>query len=118
MYLNAPFDVFSADAFALGVVLFSVCCREYPWNSTKPGSCKLFAYVQKHGLQNYVERRKVWNAADPQQRLAQAISKPLLALLAGLLQMNPEERKTIGDKCAEKQQGSSIWSASNWLNVA
>merc|ERR1712014_62314 len=87
MYVNGPFDLFATDAFALGVLLFGVCCREYPWNSTKPGACKLFSYVQKKGLQSYIERRKVYGAQNTQQRLGEALSRPLQTLLVGLLEM-------------------------------
>merc|ERR1712151_638000 len=107
MYSNEPFDVFATDAFALGVVLFSVCCREYPWNSTKPGACKLFEYVRKNGMQQFIERREVFGANDPQQRLAAVISKPLQTLIVGLLQMTPENRMTLGEV-----------QASEWLEEA
>merc|ERR1712048_17519 len=118
MHLNEPFDVFATDAFALGVTLFGVCCREYPWNSTKPGTCKFFNYVQKNGLYSFMKRRKVYGAKDPQQRLVDVISKPLLALLVGLLQVTPESRMTLGEAQADGQQSPSVWTDSDWLEVA
>lgn len=117
MYLDDPFDVFATDAFALGVVAFGVCCREYPWNSTKPGTCKLFDYVNKNGLQCFLERRKVYGAKDPTQRLAAVVSKPLQTLLIGLLQMTPEKRMTLGEVQAGGQQSLSVWSHSEWLEA-
>merc|ERR1712048_816559 len=116
--MEEPFDAFATDAFALGVCAFSVCCREYPWNSTKPGACKLFNYVQRHGLQNFLERRKVHGAQNPQQRLAEALSKPLQTLLVGLLEMSPTKRLTLGEVQTDEQQLPSVWSHSDWLETA
>lgn len=33
-------------------------CSRYPWNSTKPGCCKSFEYVRKHGLRQYLVSRR------------------------------------------------------------
>merc|ERR1712151_520456 len=118
MYSEGPFDVFATDAFAVGVVLFSVCCREYPWHSTKHGSCKMFDYVQQNGLHKFMERRKVYGAKDPQQRLVDVISKSLQTLLVGLLQMTPTRRMTLGEGQANVQQAPSVWSDSDWLEEA
>merc|ERR1712151_569182 len=97
---------------------FGVCCREYPWNSTKPGMCKLFNYVKANGLQKFLERRKVYGAKNPQQRLAEALSKPLQTLLVGLLEMTPKKRFTLGEVQADGQQFPSVWSDSDWLEAA
>ncbi|CAE7265547.1 KCC4 [Symbiodinium sp. CCMP2592] len=50
VHLGGKFDTFLSDAFALGVIFLSVLLQRYPWNSTKPGCCKSFEYVRKHGL--------------------------------------------------------------------
>merc|ERR1712048_867409 len=118
MHMNEPFDVFAADAFALGVTLFGVCCREYPWNSTKVGACKLFDYVQKNGLKAFLERRKVYRAKNPQQRLIDVISKSLRSLLVGLLQIKPENRLTLGEPQADGKQPPSVWTESDWFKAA
>merc|ERR1712151_14113 len=118
MFQEGDFDVFATDAFALGVCVFGVCCREYPWNSTKPGMCKLFNYVKANGLQKFLERRKVYGAKNPQQRLAEALSKPLQTLLVGLLEMTPKKRLTLGEMQTDGQQVPSVWNNSDWLEAA
>jgi serine/threonine protein kinase len=116
MQQDAPYDVFLSDAFALGVTLFSVACQEYPWNSTAPGACKLFSYISKHGLQQFLERRKVYKR---QEKLAEVLTRPLADLLIGLLQVDPEERLSLGEKCwcdEDTQPRKSVWDE-QWLEM-
>lgn len=40
-------DGFALDVFALGVVLFCLLLKQYPWYSTNPKSCKYFDYAMK-----------------------------------------------------------------------
>jgi len=113
--LEGPYDPFDADAFAVGVVLFSVAARAYPWNSTRPGSCKLFDYISRHGLQNFIERRKVWKGSG--ETLSQVFSEPLVGLAAGLLSMEPAGRTAICVECyPEEASRPSVWDA-EWLRM-
>merc|ERR1712151_710115 len=118
MFRETPFDVFATDAFAVGVCAFGVCCREYPWESTMLGECKLFTYVRQNGLQEFLKRRKVYGGGNPQQRLSEALSKPLLSLLDGLLQMTPTTRLTLGEMQENGQRSPSVWSNGDWLEAA
>jgi len=101
--LNGSFDPFDADAFAVGVVLFSVAARAYPWNSTRPGTCKLFDFISRHGLRNFIERRKVWKGDG--ESLSQVFSEPLVSLAEGLLSMEPAGRTTICGECYPEDTG-------------
>jgi len=97
MFSDGEFDAFLSDAFALGVCLFSLVARMYPWNSTREGACRLFSYMAGHGFRAYVQRRQVWNGGG--RRLAEAFSAPLVEVLDGLLAMRPENRLTLGEQC-------------------
>jgi len=113
--LTGSYDPFDTDAFALGVVLFSVAARAYPWNSTRPGSCKLFDFISKHGLRNFCERRKVWKGNG--ETLSQVFSDPLMSLAEGLLSMEPAGRTMICGECYPEDTGrSTVWDA-EWLRM-
>jgi len=114
MYSGLATDPFLTDAFAVGVVFFSLCCREYPWNTTAPGGCKLFSYVQTNGLRTFLQKRKCWRTTGGKgPRLAEVLSEPLVKLLEGLLEMQPKQRLTLGESCLEARP--SVWDASDWI---
>ncbi|CAE7939659.1 fhkD [Symbiodinium sp. KB8] len=112
VHLGGKFDTFLSDAFALGVIFLSVLLQRYPWNSTKPGCCKSFEYVRKHGLRKYLMRRKL---SGTSLTFADAISDSCLHLLEGLLEVDPGERLTLGEN-AWSLSGDrvSVWSE-DWV---
>merc|ERR1712070_175170 len=50
-------DAFLSDAFAVGVIIYSALFKDYPWLSTRPGSCKSFEFVRKYGFRKYIGKR-------------------------------------------------------------
>jgi len=96
MFLDDCYDAFLSDDFALGVLVFSLAACTYPWNSSRPGACKVFDFVRAHGVMPYFGRRKV--GMGDSRRLSEAFSAPLADLIAGLLAIQPEERMTIGER--------------------
>jgi len=93
-------DGFLRDAFAVGVTLFAMLRREYPWESAQSGVCITFELFQRHGLRAILRGRSNPNHGS--------ISEPLLGLLDGLLNPNPSTRLTLG----EQEFGSdrrSVW---------
>jgi serine/threonine protein kinase len=115
--LKGPHDPFSSDAFAVGVVLFSLASRAYPWHSTRPGSCRLFDFVCQYGFRRFLKKRRVWKGKGD-QTLSQVFSEPLVRLAEGLLSMEPADRTTI---CGQRFPGDvdrpSVWDA-EWLRAA
>lgn len=114
MHLEAAYDSFSTDAFALGVVLFAMATSDYPWSTTKPGECHIYTFVQANGLRSFVARRRIM--ADKSRRLGDAMSTTLLDLLVGLLAFNPDQRLTLGETCSRVTGGGSVFD-SDWLQT-
>jgi len=114
MYASEHYDGFLSDTFALGVVLFSVAACCYPWNSTHPGSCRMFSYAHAHGLRPYLMVRKSKSCNG--QPFAKILSESLVLLLEGLLAMVPEHRVALGRHTSLKNIGISTVSVldSNW----
>jgi len=108
---RGPHDPFRSDAFAVGVVLFSLASRVYPWSSTRPGSCRLFDFIRQYGLRRFLEKRRVWRGKGD-QTLSQALSEPLVRLAEGLLSMEPTDRTTIcGQRFRSDADRPSVWDA-------
>jgi len=103
MHGGSRHDGFLVDSFALGVVLFALATRQYPWRSTMPGHCRDFNYVRRHGLRAHLQRK---NLAKMGSEAAVVMSESLIQLLEGLLAMDPEKRLTLGE--SESQYGS-VW---------
>lgn len=111
LHSDQEYDAYLTDAFSLGVTLYAVLLKDYPWLSTRPGGCKCFEYVRKHGFRAYLQKRKLRNSS---QRVVEFMSEPLVCLLEGLLSFEPSERLTLG----ERKWGNSrrsIWDLT-WLH--
>jgi len=93
VYSKAPYDPYSADSFALGVVLFAAAVEDYPWASAKPGACKSFQYCSTHGFLKLLRRRKAPSGGAG--CLAAVFSRELAELLEGMLWPQPEERLSV-----------------------
>lgn len=110
MHACSSYDPFLADSFALGVSLFTMAARDYPWNSTKLGKCELFSYVAEHGFAQYMSQRPLRKSNN--LRMAEGFSQELLELLAGLLTFKSQRRFCLGENCFAKEQTSarrSVW---------
>jgi len=102
---GTEYDPFLVDAFSLGVVLFSLAACAYPWNSTRPGHCKMFDFIRTRGLRPYMQRRKL-HVQGGSVSLAEAFSPALTSLLEGLLAMRPAERLTLGEHRWTETEGT------------
>ena len=71
MYMSTTADGYLTDAFAVGVVVYSLAFRDYPWRSTRRSECKCFDYVSGHGLRAFLGRRRLRQTGTP---MADAIS--------------------------------------------
>lgn len=96
LHTSQVYDAYLCDAFSIGVTLYSVLVKDYPWLSTRPGGCKCFEYVRKHGFRSFLDKRKL---RSTQLRVGQIMSEPLKQLLEGLLALDPAERLTLGEAC-------------------
>jgi serine/threonine protein kinase len=105
------FDAFLTDAFALGVVLFAMAAKDYPWSSTKPEKCAFFEFVVKHGLRKHCEKRAA--PTDKSRPLIQMMSPSCLGLIEGLLQLEPSKRIALGETCWSGCRTSAL--ESDWF---
>lgn len=112
---DQPYDAFLSDAFSVGVTIYAVLLKDYPWLSTRPGGCKCFEYVKRHGFRAYLLKRKLRNSSS---RVAEFISEPLQQLLEGLLALDPKDRLTLGESTWASGSGRrSVWDEP-WLACA
>lgn len=93
-------DGFLRDAFAVGVTLFSMIKRKFPWKSTQPGKCMSFQLFERQGLQAILRRSN-----DPNQG---HMSERLVCLLEGLLNTDPSKRLTLGERAFGSNR-RSVW---------
>mmetsp|Transcript_15453 Transcript_15453/g.46371 ORF Transcript_15453/g.46371 Transcript_15453/m.46371 type:complete len:486 (-) Transcript_15453:162-1619(-) len=95
VHMDEEYDAFLLDAFSVGVALYALLVRDYPWLSTRTGGCKCFEYVQKRGFRAYLLKRKIRGSPDP---VINTLSPALVNLLEGLLCLDPAKRLTLGEK--------------------
>jgi len=115
MHLETCYDPFLADAFSLGVTLFAMALRDYPWSSTKPGVCPLFGYVRMSGFKSFLQNRRL-RPEIGNDYLVAVLSPSFTALLEGLLFLEPYQRLTLGEPCLAEatERRASVWDM-EWL---
>eukprot|EP00927_Polykrikos_kofoidii_P057051 TRINITY_DN51161_c0_g1_i1.p1 TRINITY_DN51161_c0_g1~~TRINITY_DN51161_c0_g1_i1.p1 ORF type:complete len:377 (-),score=51.72 TRINITY_DN51161_c0_g1_i1:20-1150(-) len=91
------YDSYLSDAFQLGVVMYALATQDYPWDSTIPGACNKFSFIEAHGLREFLAIREVYQ--NPSEVLIDAIDPEFLEVVEGLLQFRPEDRLTCGELC-------------------
>mmetsp|Transcript_49278 Transcript_49278/g.77937 ORF Transcript_49278/g.77937 Transcript_49278/m.77937 type:complete len:441 (+) Transcript_49278:34-1356(+) len=118
MHEASCYDGFHADAFALGVTLFGMACRRYPWSSTSPGKDPEYRYMQAHGFRAHLAHN--FKADQFGKSLHKVLSASFVSLLSGLLATSPSKRWCIGEQCFkvpddnEEEQRPSVWD-SDWI---
>jgi serine/threonine protein kinase len=110
MHADGVYDAFLSDTFAAGVVVYALFWKDYPWTSTS--ACKCWAYVRRHGLKKYCERRCL---ESTRKELTSCISDAFMQVMEGLLHWDPESRLTLGEK--EFCNRRSVWDE-NWFRAA
>lgn len=113
LHQDVSCDAFLADAFSLGVVIYTLLLQDYPWMATKPDCCKRFQYVEKHGLRAYMTKQKL---RGTQLKIGDCLSEPLKELLEGLLQFDPALRLTLGESVFAPNR-RSVWHE-QWIQIA
>jgi len=91
MHTQHFYDARCADLFACGVSAYALATGSYPWSSTRPGSCLCFGYAQKHGIEAFLQRRKVSVGGVPRP-LSCFLSVRYRQLLLTLLSLEPLRR--------------------------
>jgi len=104
MHTKSKYNAFLSDTFAVGVIVYAILLKDYPWLSTKPGCCKCFEYIKQKGFRAYCADRTVRGSS---KKVGDCISEPLMQLLEGMLKINPNERLTMGEKRWPNRR--SVW---------
>lgn len=102
MFTQKWHDPFLSETFSVGVLLYALFAKDYPWMATKPGVCKHFEYFRAEGFRELIAKRKVRKATD---KIISVLSEPLKELLEGMLTIDPDERLSLG----ELEGRRSVW---------
>jgi len=106
------YNGFLADIFSIGVVLISSATCTFPWLSTCPGQCKMFAYLSKHGFHRFVKSRKIGGSSGTP--FINVLSQPVVSLLEGLLDLDPNCRLLLDKDMTGQERGNSVWDSAWW----
>ncbi|CAK9042871.1 unnamed protein product, partial [Durusdinium trenchii] len=106
MHTSDPYDAFLADEFALGVSIFAMAVQDYPWTSTKKGSCQLFEYISTFGLMKFLKKRKLRKGTE---HLSEVMSAELTQLIDCMLQLDASNRLSLGEACFSGEARRSVW---------
>lgn len=106
MHGSDAYDAFLADEFALGVSIFAMAVQDYPWTSTKKGSCQLFEYISTFGLMKFLKKRKLRKGSE---HLSEVMSPELIQMIDCMLQLDPSTRLCLGEACFSGEARRSVW---------
>eukprot|EP00929_Paragymnodinium_shiwhaense_P034178 TRINITY_DN18632_c0_g1_i1.p1 TRINITY_DN18632_c0_g1~~TRINITY_DN18632_c0_g1_i1.p1 ORF type:complete len:380 (-),score=76.17 TRINITY_DN18632_c0_g1_i1:266-1405(-) len=113
---SGAYDPFLTDAFAVGVLAYGMASRDYPWFSTRDEGCRRFRLFRSEGLRRFLSKQKVQSQGSGCRRLVDMLSDSVIELMDGLLNLEPNSRWTLGERCWEgdKMPRMSVW-RSPWL---
>mmetsp|Transcript_10908 Transcript_10908/g.19448 ORF Transcript_10908/g.19448 Transcript_10908/m.19448 type:complete len:406 (-) Transcript_10908:251-1468(-) len=94
MHISGGYDPLLADSFSLGVVTFCLFAQDYPWLSTRPGSCKCFDYVHTAGMRAYLAKRK---ERESRKALLDILNEDVVRILEELLAVDPSCRARLSE---------------------
>lgn len=94
---EGEYDALAADAFSVGVMIFTLVVGNYPWRSTWPHVCPCFSFAADRGLLAYLGRRKVRRGPGEVVPLVSVLSQQVVSLLSGLLAIDASTRMTIAE---------------------
>jgi hypothetical protein len=107
MFCEGDHDGFLADAFAFGVILYSLQIGAYPWCSTEGKGDKVVQYVRRHGFRSFIKKQKFPNS---HRRIGEFLSEDLVQLLEGLLEFDPSKRLTLGESAwKDGESRKTVW---------
>ena len=90
--LNSEYDAFSADMFALGVIIFELTSGVSPFNQVSVDEDEFYAFIQEERWDEF------WAAHEEIYPTNPILRNPFLKeLIERLLCPNPERRATISD---------------------
>lgn len=84
-HAGEDYDALAADAFSVGVMIFTLAVGNYPWKSTRPHVCPCWKFSASSGLDAYLARRKIGGPSGEVVSLKELLSPELVTLLEGLL---------------------------------
>jgi serine/threonine-protein kinase Chk1 len=94
VHLDSVYDAFVADAFSVGVMLFTLTVGNYPWKSSRPHICPMFKFCSERGLVPYLAKRKL-RIGQRTVSLMDVLSQELVSLLEGLLSFDSSQRLSV-----------------------
>eukprot|EP00929_Paragymnodinium_shiwhaense_P061371 TRINITY_DN30643_c0_g1_i2.p1 TRINITY_DN30643_c0_g1~~TRINITY_DN30643_c0_g1_i2.p1 ORF type:complete len:449 (+),score=79.43 TRINITY_DN30643_c0_g1_i2:116-1348(+) len=96
-YFCDDYDAFLVDAFAVGVSIFCMAMKTFPWQATKPNVCKYFTYSARFGLEKAFATLPF---GGYEKRVVDMMSGELLKVIIGLMQVLPENRMSLCRTCS------------------
>jgi len=97
VHTDQEYCAFTADAFSVGVMIFTLVVGNYPWRSTRPHVCQCWRFCAEKNLVAYLAKRKLKCGGGPEGperivTLAELLSRELVDLLSGMFAVDPERR--------------------------
>jgi serine/threonine protein kinase len=112
-------DGIAGDCFALGVTLFSLLMRDYPWLFTSPKeACRKYRFAEAHGVGKFLQQK--FGSQSGKFCPAEVSSTGVLRLLLGLLDFDPSSRwhirklEAVADTAGFTEDDQPRGSASAW----
>jgi len=111
MHMENSYDLFLADNFAIGCVVYSMLWRRYPWQTTVLGKDRHFDYAWIHGIHRFL-------ALEPRLEDEQigTMSPLLVEVLCRLLHMQARCRASLGETCFRHERDRTCISHMEWMS--
>lgn len=116
MHSGKPYEAKAADLFALGVAIYALVLKGYPWSSTRQRACRAFVFARRFGMEAYFAKRRVTTADGTRRTVDEIVSPFTRHLLLALLDCCPRRRVDAFNKMAASVVPSLVQASYNdWV---
>merc|ERR1719362_616285 len=110
MHMEEAYDLFLADNFAVGFMIYAMAMRRYAWKSTILGKDRHFDYAWINGIHRFLALKP-----NPEDKEIGTMSPPLVDVLSRLLHMQPKCRASLGETCFHHEGHRTCISNMEWM---
>jgi len=111
MHMEAEYDLFLADNFAIGCIVYAMALSRYAWKTTVFGKDRHFDYARIHGIHCFLALK-----LHPEDEQIGTMSPLLVKVLCRLLHVQARCRASLGETCFHQKRDRTCINHLEWMS--
>jgi len=111
MHMEDEYDLFLADNFAIGCIVYAMALSRYAWKTTVFGKDRHFDYARIHGIHCFLALK-----LHPEDEQIGTMSPLLIEVLCRLLHVQASCRASLGETCFHQKRDRTCINHLEWMS--